>query len=57
MPKFQIQVREVHVSTMELEADSKEHAIHLVGEGEGEEVSLEYSNTLGPETWTAEEVE
>lgn len=51
MPKFIVEVREVHVSFCEIEADDRESAVQLVHEGEGEYVGLEYSDTLGKETW------
>lgn len=54
MPKFNVLIREVHVSTREIEADSPEEAIRLVEEGEGDEVMCEYSHTLDPDTWTVE---
>lgn len=45
MKKFRVLVREVHVSTMEVEAETREEAIANVQEGEGEEISLEYGHT------------
>lgn len=55
MPKYHIGVREVHIAIMEINADSKEEAIISIQEGNGEEVSLEYSHTLDSNLWTVEE--
>ena len=49
-------VREVHVSSMKITAESKEQAIDLIKEGDGEEVNLEYSHTLDSDLFTVEEV-
>ena len=55
MPKFHVNVREVHVSTHEVEAESAEEAIRKVKDQDAEEVVCEYSHTLGEDTWTVEE--
>ena len=55
--KFLVQVREVHVSTLEVEATSKEDALDQVrrdGTDAGEEINLEYSHTLDSDNWTVE---
>ena len=41
-----------------INAESKEEAIRLVAEGEGEDDQdlFEYSDTLDPDNWTADEV-
>jgi O-phosphoseryl-tRNA(Cys) synthetase len=48
MPTFRIAVREVHISTREIEAETAEEALRLYkeGEDEGDEISCEYSHTL-----------
>lgn len=46
MPRFEVGLREVHVSTRVVEAETAEEALNLVLGGEGEEVSCEYSHTL-----------
>ncbi len=55
MPKFHVNVREVHVSTREVKAESAEEAIRKVKDQDAEEVVCEYSHTLGEDTWTVEE--
>jgi hypothetical protein len=54
---FYIGIREVHVSTRAVEAESEEEALALIVNGveDGEEVICEYSRTLDPDTWTVEE--
>lgn len=54
MPKFHVAVREVHVSTMEVEADGAKDAILKIKDGDGEEIMCEYSHTLSEDTWTVE---
>lgn len=44
--KYTVEVREVHVSSMEVEADSPEDAREKFKDGEGEEILCEYSHTL-----------
>lgn len=57
MPKFNVMVREVHVSHRHVNAEGKEEAIEKVANcDENDEVYLEYSHTLDSETWTVEEV-
>lgn len=46
MATYLVGIREVHVSTVEVEADSEEEALEIAAEGESEEVMLEYSHTL-----------
>lgn len=55
--KYYVEVREVHVSTREIEAESPEQATELVREGGGTQVLCEYSWTMDPDTWTVEEVD
>lgn len=56
MPKFNVLIREVHISVREIEAESAEEALRTIADGEedGEEVMCEYSHTLDPDTWTVE---
>ena len=54
--KYLVQVREVHISHREIEAESAEQALSFVADQDGEETFLEYSHTLDPDLWTVEEV-
>lgn len=56
MTKYYVGIREVHVSTVEVEADSAEEALDLAAEGAGEEVMIEYSHTLDRDHFTVEEL-
>lgn len=55
--RFLIGVREVHVSTMEVEAESPEAAVQMVKDGQGREIMCEYSHTLDSDLWTVEKDE
>ena len=58
MPKvYYVQVREVHVSTREIVADSPEDALEKVKDGEGDEITCEYSHTLDDDTWSIDDAE
>jgi len=57
MTTYYIGIREVHVSTVEVEADSEEEALNLAADGAGEEVMLEYSHTLSRGHFSVERVE
>jgi len=57
MKKYYVLVSEVHVSTMEIEAETPEEALEKVAEGEGDEIICEYSYTLEPDSWKVEEVQ
>ena len=57
MPKYNVLIREVHVSHRTVEADSEGEAIEKVAGGEGEETYLEYSHTLDTEAWTVEKIQ
>lgn len=48
MPKYHVDIQEIWVQTMEIEAESSEEAVDLVLAGNGEVVddALEYSHTL-----------
>jgi len=55
--KYIVSVREVHIQMVEIEADSEEDAIELVGEGYGDYLdnTLELSHTMDMDLWTIEE--
>ena len=53
MPEFLVEVREVHVSIMKIEASDRDEAV--LRAHEGSELSCEYSRTLEPETWAVAE--
>lgn len=55
MSKFNVLVREVHVSIMEVEAETYEEAINNASSGE--ELICEYSHTLHTDTWSVEDEE
>ena len=55
MAKYYIGIREVHVSTVVVEADSEDEALDLAADGAGEEVMLEYSHTMDRSHFTLEE--
>lgn len=59
LKKFKVVVREVHTQEYTVEAENKEAAIKVVLDGGGkiDESAFEYSHTLPPNTWTAEEIE
>jgi hypothetical protein len=58
MAIFHVEIREVHVSTRAVEADSAEEAIRKVKDCEElEEISCEYSHTLDSETWQVNDAE
>ena len=57
MAKYTVLVREVHISHMEVEADSPEEAIEKVKEGEGDEATCEYSHTLDDDTWSVDDAD
>ena len=57
MATYYIGIREVHVSTVTVEADSEEKALDIAAEGEGEEVMCEYAHTMDREYFTVERVE
>ena len=52
--KFLVGVREVHVSTREVDAENAIEAVRKIREGAGEEVMCEYSHTLDESLWTVE---
>jgi hypothetical protein len=57
LKNYIVNVREVHIQPVLIEASSKEDAISRVANGEGEIIdnALEYSCTLNPDKWTIEE--
>lgn len=58
MPKYYVDMREVWIQTVVVEAESREDAIAAAAEGEGEPVdgAFEYSYSLDPDDWNVEEV-
>jgi len=56
MPKFRVNVFEVHCSEVIIEAKDEEEAIKKVSDGEGDEESCEYSHTLDDDCWKAEKI-
>lgn len=57
MPKFVVNVREVWIQQVAVEAKDKGEAIALVLEGEGDYLDnqLEYSDTRDESEWTVDE--
>lgn len=57
MPKFIVNIREVHTQMVEVEAEDKKDAKIKVAQGEGTYLdnTLEYSHTLNKSTWTVDE--
>ena len=56
MPKFRVNVFEVHCSEVIIEAKDEKEAIKKVSDGEGNEVSSAYSHTLDEDTWKVEKI-
>ena len=54
--KYIVGIREVHVSSREVEAENPEEAINIAKKDLGTEVMVEYSHTMEENTWTVEEV-
>jgi hypothetical protein len=52
--KYIVQIREVHIQEVLIEAESEQEAINKVADGDGQYLdnSLEYSHTLPRETFT-----
>ena len=59
MTKYYVNIREVHISSRLVEANSEKEALdHIVnGITDGEEILCEYSHTLHPDTWTVDKEE
>ena len=55
--QYMVGVRERHVATVLVEANSKEAAIEAVQEGEGDHVMTEYADTMDVDSWSVEEVD
>ena len=58
MTQYIVGVREVHVQYIKVEASSVREALEIVSDGcEGDEaLHLEYSHTMGVDSWSVEEV-
>jgi hypothetical protein len=53
MPKFIVNIREVWIQPVIIEADTHQEAIKAVEYGEGEQMGgMEYSHTRDSSTWT-----
>lgn len=48
MPKFYVLRPEIHISRVEIEADTFQEAFEAVKDDQGEEVSLGYERTVQP---------
>ena len=57
--EFIVEVREVWIQPVEIEAVSEKEAIEKVREGEGKSIEdgFEYSHTLSTDKWTVHELE
>lgn len=54
---YLVHVREVHIQTFQVKAANAADAVRRVADGEGRTLeAFEYSHTLDPETWTAEQI-
>lgn len=55
MSEIIVEVREIHIQKVKVEANTNEEAIRKAANGEGEEIGdSEYYRTLDPCTWTIE---
>ncbi len=54
--KYIVGIREVHVSSREVWANSPEEAKEIAAENLDTEVMVEFSHALDSDTWTVEEV-
>lgn len=57
MPRYNVGIREVHVSTVVVVAKDEEEALKKAGTGDFEfdQIDLEYSHNLDPDVWSVEE--
>lgn len=55
MKTYIVQIREVHISHREVEAESAKEALEQAGFLQGEETFREYSHALDPRLWTVQE--
>lgn len=55
MKKYLVFVREVHVSTVAVEAENEEEAANKAEDGEGKEIECVYSHTLEKDSWYVSE--
>jgi hypothetical protein len=58
VPRYIVTIREVHTQMVQVDAADADAAKATVRDGGGTHLdnTLEYSHTLDPETWTAEQV-
>jgi hypothetical protein len=54
---FHIGIREVHVRTVAVEAETVEEALEKANRMDEDEIMLEYSHCMDMDSWTVEEVE
>jgi hypothetical protein len=61
MKKFIVNIEEIHIVSVVIEADSPEEAVDracdMIEEGVQDSTAPEYSYTLDPEHWTVVELE
>ena len=53
--KYIVGIREIHISSREVEASNPEEAINIAKRDLNTEVMVEYSHTMAENTWTVEE--
>ena len=56
MATYHVGIREVHINTVEVEADTPEEAKKKARESQADSILLEYSHTLDPDTWSVSKV-
>ncbi len=54
---FIVGVREVHISSRQIEAVDETEAVNKISQGEGKEIMCEYPHNLCSNNWTVEQVE
>jgi hypothetical protein len=50
--KYHVGIRQVHIQTLEVNAESEEDALAKVNDGEGEEIGVYHVEDFAPKTWT-----
>lgn len=59
MPTYNVDVHEVYINTIRVEADNEKAArckVSTFGIDAGKDVGTEYSHTLDPQTWDVQEI-
>jgi hypothetical protein len=54
--KFIVGIREVHIRSIEVEAEDADEAINLANNKQEDELNIEYSHCLSQDNWSVEEV-